>query len=208
MNLWEEEDAKLRDLVIEALKDVAPNEVLETPATKDDFYARYVEGEFGNRPRTWPDWDFLKASGYHGRVTIRDMVAGGMCHYGVNVLDLLNNVYPTGCTSLTGKRFNEAMPDEYLTIQGNVWLGPNLLLDYSCEPNIGHRQAIRQPYLRQTEGTKALTLLKHFMDWSSYDDLEDMINLYPNATIEFSTYSKCVGILPHRNTVFWECRAY
>src|SRR5262245_40018257 len=179
------------------------------PTNKVDFYRRYMNGAFGNRPRAWPDWDELRESGYAGRVTVRDMTPGGPCYYGVKVTDLLDGVLPQGCDSLKGKRFNEGMPDEYLTIQGNVWLSETgLSLEYSREPNIGHRQAVRPPHLRTATGLMATSLLKTFMDPNSYDDLMELFELYPEAVVEFSTYSKKVGTSPQRNTVYWEVRNY
>jgi hypothetical protein len=179
------------------------------PRTKGEFYERYLKGHFGNRPRTWATWADLEADTFRGRVTIRDMRPGGPCHYGVDVVDLRAGKYPKGCDTLADKRFNEGMPDEFLTIQGNVWLDDfGLKLEYSCEPNVGHRVAVNQPLVRTAERLGALSLLKTYMDWNSYDDLQELLENYPEAVIEFSTYSKDVGVLPLRNTVFFEVRSY
>lgn len=179
------------------------------PKTKHEFYERYMRGEFGNRPRTWATWDELKADSYRGRVAIRGLIPGIPCYYGVEVNDLLAGKLPVGCGTLVDKRFNESMPDEFLTIQGNVWLSElGLRLEYSCEPNVGHRNAVNPPLMRTAERTRALSLLKTHMDDNSYSDLEELFELYPDGIIEFSTYSKHVGVLPGRSTVFWEVRSY
>jgi hypothetical protein len=176
------------------------------PKSKAEFYERYLRGEFGNHPRSWATWADLVADGYGGRVTLRDMVPGGPCFYGVEVADLKAGKLPEKCSTLVDKRFNEGMPDEFLTIQGNVWYDLGLKLEYSTAPGIGHRDAVRHP--RVAEGLMATSLLKTHLDPNSYDDLRELLDLYPEAVIEFSTYSKCVGVLPHRNTVTWECRNY
>jgi hypothetical protein len=178
------------------------------PKSKTEFYERYLKGDFGNRPRSWATWADLLADGYNGRVTLRDMAPGGPCYYGIEVEDLKKGILPSGCATLSDKRFNEGMPDEFLTIQGNVWYDLGLKLEYSCVPGIGHRDAVRQPNMRQAEGLMASSLLKTYLDPNSHDDLRELLDLYPEAVIEFSTYSKPVGVLPNRSTVFWEVRNY
>jgi hypothetical protein len=181
---------------------------MPTPHNKTDFYRRYLAGEFGNRPRTWGTWPELRDSDYKGLVTIRDMQPGGPCHYYISSEDLRAGVIPDG-VNLGRVRFNESMPDMLLTIQGNVWRDETgLRLDYSRLPDIGHRQAVRQPWMRHAAGLMALSLLHQFLTPSSLSDLYELWENYPDAVIEFSTYSVPVGTHPHRNTVFWECRAY
>ncbi len=181
-----------------------------TPTNKIDFYHRYLRGEFGNRPRTWAWWHELRDSDYHGRVTLRDVTRGGTCVYNVHVDDLRNGKWPEAFASRKHCiRTNESMSDEHLTIQGNVWLShKGLELEYSCEPGIGHRQAVKQPYVRSAEGLTAKGLLSRFLDPSSLEDLQELLQTHSEAVIEFSTYRVPVGVLPHRNTVFWEVRAY
>ncbi len=100
------------------------------------------------------------------------------------------------------------MPDDCLTIQGNAWYDGHLHLEYSCEPNIGHREAVRLPRMKQADGLLAVGLLKTHMDASSYDDLQEMFAEFEMGTvIEFSTYSRKVGVLL-LNTVIWEVRGY
>jgi hypothetical protein len=136
------------------------------------------------------------------------MVPGGPCYYGVEVADLKAGRLPKGCSTLSDKRFNEGMPDDFLTIQGNVWYDLGLKMEYSTVPGIGHRDAVRQPNMRTAEGLMATSLLNTYLDPNSRDDLRELFEIYPEAVVEFSTYSKHVGILPLRNTIVWECRQY
>lgn len=46
------------------------------------------------------------------------------------------------------------------------------------------------------------------MDPSSQQDLDDLLDLYPDATIEFTCYDIDLGVIPNRNTIFWEVRNY
>jgi len=50
--------------------------------------------------------------------------------------------------------------------------------------------------------------LDRFMDPSSRDDLEQLFDLYPDATVEFTCYQMDLGTIPRRNTIFWEVRNY
>jgi hypothetical protein len=53
-----------------------------------------------------------------------------------------------------------------------------------------------------------LALLDRFMDPNSRADLDALLDLYPDAAVEFSCFSVNVGIFPARNTIFWETRNY
>lgn len=186
--------------------EVAPPK--RAPKSKAEFYERYQRGEFGNRPRSWPSWEELRDSGYAGRVSIRDPRPMSPCYYGVDVRDLLEGRLPEGCAGLAGKKFNESMPDELLTIQGQVWYDLGLKLEYSRVPSIQFRAAVTPPNLRTATGVMARSLLTALMDPYSYDDLQTLFELYPEAVVEFSTYSANLGVMPSRNTVFWEVREY
>ncbi len=46
------------------------------------------------------------------------------------------------------------------------------------------------------------------LDPSSRDDLEALLELYPDATVELTSYDVDVGVLPYRNTIVGEVRHY
>ena len=48
-------------------------------------------------------------------------------------------------------------------------------------------------------------LLHHHCDASSFDDLMELLDTYPGAVIEFSTYPFAVGRM-NRNMIVWEIR--
>jgi len=51
-------------------------------------------------------------------------------------------------------------------------------------------------------------LLRRFVDPSSRDDIDALFDTYPDATIEFTSFSCNTGVLPRRNTIIWEVRNY
>lgn len=173
---------------------------MPAPTNKADFYRRYDAGEFGNRPRTWPGIRALIAdSSYNGLVVARSRHRGGPCVAGITKEQarLLEGDF----------RFNERMEDSEMVLQGELLRGERgLQLWYSMEAGVIHREAMREPdYI---ELTAAQILLKSVTTPSSYDDLMELLDCYPEAVIEFGTYAGTVGHLPHRNHVIWEVRNY
>lgn len=51
-------------------------------------------------------------------------------------------------------------------------------------------------------------LLDHYLDPSSRDDLDMLLELYPDAAIELTAFDCNVGIIPGRRVIFWEVRNY
>lgn len=45
-------------------------------------------------------------------------------------------------------------------------------------------------------------------DAASYEDVRELLKLYPNHVVEFSCCDRSVGSVPGRNTVIWEVRLY
>lgn len=68
------------------------------------------------------------------------------------------------------------------------------------------REAMK--HAKRATGLRAQMILKELLWPSSYDDLMDLIDLFPEHVIEFGAHTRAVGVLPHRNTVVWEVRAY
>ena len=102
---------------------------------------------------------------------------------------------------------DQSMPDEHLTIQGEVMkthLGFVLWYTTIKEPM---NSALKKESL-YAEGLKAYLLLKNYLSESSYEDLIALMELFPESSIEFSSYRVPVGNLPGRNTVIWEVRDY
>jgi hypothetical protein len=61
---------------------------------------------------------------------------------------------------------------------------------------------------RLWEGSAARGLLRAVLNPNSYDDLMEMIGVYPNHVVEMSVLDCCFGTVPGRNAVVWEVRRY
>jgi hypothetical protein len=55
---------------------------------------------------------------------------------------------------------------------------------------------------------EAKITLRRYLDSSSYDDLMDLVETFPEHVIEFGAYETNLGNIPGRNTVIWEVRKY
>jgi hypothetical protein len=176
---------------------------LAAPRSKREFVERFDKGEFGNRPRIWANWKELRDSDYSGYVTLRPLDIGGKARYGVHVKDIV-------WADCDRCHFNESMPDDLLTIQGNIYLtDTELKLTYSTEAGLRHREAVTYPNGICATGLLAWSLLKVHMEGNDWEDLMLLLEMYRDAwVIEFSTYQTNVGVLPNRKTVWWEVRAY
>jgi hypothetical protein len=171
---------------------------------KREFYRLWRAGLLGNRPRTWPTYEALLASGYVGTVTIRSVgAAGGKTRYRVPLAEV-----PEYLKTWVGTpTFNESAPDDMLVIQGEVMRSETgLVLAYDTTPDMPMNVARHQ--FRTAGPLYAKLLLDHHLSPASRDDLNAIWDLYPDAVIEFSTYSVKVGDQPHRNTLIWEVRDY
>jgi hypothetical protein len=175
--------------------------------SKREFYRLYFAGAFGNALRTWPTCEALNASGYGGTVTIREAgrAGGGFCRYSVPVSEVRRvlleaHVDPSRVT------FNESAPDHQLVAQGEVArLVGGLALRYATAKR-PMREAMATA--RDVTGATAVAVLRSALSESSYDDIEALLDLYPDAVVEFSAYAGLVGNAPGRNAIVWEVRNY
>jgi hypothetical protein len=178
---------------------------------KVDFYDRFQAGEFGNRPRTWSNYAALQSDPYSGSVVIRYKDPNSpFLTYNVQQSELPSRL--TRYVEVYGAefikfRFNEAMPDDHLLIQGELIDQPGgIHLHYSTAPH-PMCEALRR-YGKHASGLRAKHLLKANLDPDSYEWLYHLLDTYPEHTIEFSTYDRHVGLLEGHNTVWWEVRLY
>lgn len=176
---------------------------MATISSKKQFYELYLAGHLGNKLRTFASPSELRDSRYYGTVTARSTSEHDKtCLYRIPWKEAIH-LPKHFC-------FNEPAPDDQLLIQGEVMrTEAGLYLGYSTERYLPMRIALRKAKIAQ--GLKAKLILEHFLSPASYEELMGLLGLlerYPDAVVEFSTYDKCLGNLPHRNTIIWEVRNY
>lgn len=175
---------------------------------KADMYALYFKGAFGNKLKTW-DY-LLGAPASTLRFCIRYKKPGSKWFaFGVGMqqaADLISKWTLEGADRGLFS-FNELGQDDKITLQGEIMRGVrHYELLYSHMPGIMHRNAMK--IAGWTWGIEALAIVKSYLSDGSYDDLMELLELYPDAVIEFTTYSIDVGECRGRNTVIWEVRDY
>jgi hypothetical protein len=100
----------------------------------------------------------------------------------------------------------EMAPHDDGLLQGEVMQSiRGLYLHYTME-QLPMREALQKDS-KEAYGIMALGLLRSYMDATSYDWFQYLLDAYPNHVIEFSTFSVQCGTLAW-NTLFWEVRLY
>ncbi len=105
---------------------------------------------------------------------------------------------------------DDGIPNNHVTMQGEICrthrgLESYIAVGYGMEPM---RITMAKGLHRHRGYAETNYLLNTRMDPSSRDDVDALLELYPDATIEFASFDVCVGNIPGRNTIFWETRNY
>lgn len=179
---------------------------------KKECYELYDKGLFGNRALSWDSYEELLESNWRGDICIRGKGNGiprGFAKYNIPFVKIREAIEQLDENGFPERilRFNQSMPDDFLSIQGEVidYIGGlNLTYTLIQKPmNLGLKEETKF-----AKGLRAKMILQSRMDASSFSDLQALLEIYPDSAIEFSTYETYVGDIPKRNTVFWEVRNY
>lgn len=174
------------------------------------MYELYYAGKFGNTLAQWKTVDDYLNSDFAGLVVLRYKEPGSpWCKYGLTKSELQDQMAQWIKDGAKKDKFtvNELANDSDLIIQGEVERGINgLHVRYSKVPK-PMRIALAEDQFH-VDGLQAVNILKSSLDPSSYDWLHELLDTYPGAVVEFSTWAHDVGVIKNRNTVFWEVRHY
>jgi hypothetical protein len=184
------------------------------------MYAAQSRGLLGNYLPTW-GWDEFLESGIDGSFGFRHRTSAGspLFRRGFDRRGIISYVRDL----LLKRKINvrdilisqdTQLYDDARQLQGEVAradprLGSGMVLTYSGSLNtsLTCREEVRQSRIITLVGLRAKMLLQEFMDWPSYDFLQEVLERYPDAVVEFTTFSRSVGIL-NWNCIFWEVRNY
>ena len=178
--------------------------------SKKQFYRLFESGAFGNKAIAWRSFEEFLESGYKGSIGIRYAEnVNGLFVPDVPVEDVPKTVLRlvSEGANIDHMKFSEYIPTSRVTMNGEVKDGETgLELTYSTVKD-HMRESLRkgEQYAR---GLTARMLLRQHLWPSSYEDMMAIMDLYPEAVIEFTAYSKKVGSIPGRNAVIWEVRHY
>ena len=172
--------------------------------TKKDFVRRFMANEFGNRGPTWDTLAEFTQSGYSGLLHIRNRKAGGPTYYNVHSAELLN-IWLKYAHNPSEFYIAAMAPTDKTTFQGEVTIG-NCGVELTYSTVVAPMREALAKNTQISQGIMALSLMRHYMDPSSYDWAQELLVTYPGHIVEFSCYSVNWGTIPHRNTVIWEVR--
>lgn len=177
--------------------------------TKAEFFQLWEAGLLGNRLRIWRDPAVALQEGADV-VGLREVGRGGGGAYAPATRATLAAVCQEWRAA--GREFMicEAAPDHRATIQGEVCRTVGGLGGLLGRVVGGKRMrdSLRDGDLKPVRGAQVQAILATYMDPSSRDDLEALLDRYDGATVEFTCYELNVGMLRGRNTIFWEVRNY
>ena len=102
----------------------------------------------------------------------------------------------------------ETANDQRLLIQGEI-LNRSDMLFFCNTIKAPMRQALKpesKPFY--LHGLSTRSVLKATLSPQSYNDLDLILNWWPDHVIEIGIFDYCLGKLPHRNALIWEVRQY
>jgi hypothetical protein len=178
---------------------------------KREYYFLYGINFFGNKPLTWDSIEEITKDGWRGGICIRGLkgIPRSMARFDLNLEEAINYVKKLEKEGIPKEKltFNQSMPNGHLLIQGEVMRSPNYYeLTYTTI-----KEPMNYGLAKETlyeDGIKALNKLKQNLFPSSYENMQELFDLFPDSIIEFSSYNIPVGNLRNRNTIFWEVRNY
>lgn len=173
--------------------------------------------KLGNTLQVWDNYNSIPNS-YKGFVTIRNRVKDSPFF----VPNISIDAIPSKLKSLQSKGLNpntvyfQEVPHQSTCVNlkcegcGRVLNGEAMRdeayinLTYGSSPNLNLRTDLNINGKIATKLTSVL-YLKQFYD--CYEDLNEIWDDYPDSIIEFSVFTRNVGILD-KNTIIWEVRNY
>ncbi|MEK6800848.1 MAG: hypothetical protein AABY10_04180 [Nanoarchaeota archaeon] len=184
----------------------------QTIKNKQEYYALYERGLLGNKPKTWRSYEEIVDSGWTERVCMRSRKGIGRSKtlFNLELSDVPKKIEEWRKEFQIGEEaisFNQSMPDEKLSLQGEFMRCEKGLYLYYTTAKKPMNQAF-ETEAKHASGISALELMKSNLNPESFCDLEELLDQFPNDVFEFSAYDICVGNIPGRNTIVWEVRNY
>lgn len=183
---------------------------------KREFYKLWREGVLGNRTNLYDSFEEAAKAQAHKpwdkqRYGFREIGRSGGGKW-----ELGTNFYDAKLTAdrwiKEGRKFiiDDSVPNHKSLMQGEVCrtekgLQSFLAIGYGLKPM---RLTMAAGLHKHRGYLETRLLLEKFMDASSRDDLDQLLELYPDSAIELTCFDIKVGHFPNRNTIFWETRNY
>jgi hypothetical protein len=171
----------------------------------------YHAGAFGNRIATFDSLAALYESDYREPVTLRyrGETGGRFCEYNVDraAVPFVVGKWLAKGAERSKIYANGYVPSELITFQAEIqhgYRGYDIRYSTAARPM---RDALAYDE-KHAHGLTALAFLRHYLCPNSFDDLETLFESYPDAVVETTSVHGNIGVIPRRNTIFWEVRNY
>lgn len=181
--------------------------------TKQDFYRRFLQDEFGNRGPIWFDYESWARECYatareldaEARYMIRSMKPGGF-----NQADLMAHEVVAHWYAHSGKEplsISLMCPHHRQTINGELQADHRGLCLYYSHVKKPMRPSLAEGG-RQVYGAAAAAVLQQEVWPADRDWLMELLDRYPGHVVEFTAFRVYWGIHPRSKCSIWEVRAY
>lgn len=188
---------------------------MQAPKHKAESTDYFKRGVYGNNIEQWENPDEALASGkrsfvirYRGEPGVQGPALFGIP--GEVLIMEWNKLLGEGNWEESRLYVNEEVDRHKITLQGELLLNhDDGWLFRGCLGGGRHmREAMSQANCQTWRGWQARELLRSKMHPSSWDDLNCLIDMWPDAVIELVTMSTAYGSLAHtgRNMICWEVR--
>ena len=185
-------------------------------ASKKEMYDLQHRGLLGNYLPIWSWRDFFEY-GPEGNYGFRHRTQTGspLFRRGMNraqVIDYVSRLLFIGRISEQDVVISQdtSLYDDCRTLQGETMRSDRGVL-FAHSGKIGTdltcREEMRQDSLVEVVGLHVKCLFQQYLDEQSYDWMQELLSMYPDAVVEFTSFSCGVGIFGW-NTIFWEVRNY
>jgi hypothetical protein len=184
--------------------------------SKRQFFALWEAGLLGNRTSIWRDPQEAYRVAFEQRnlvdVGFREIRKAGSTGAGAWCKATRGAFWETvHVWRALGRQFimDDGVPNEKQTLMGEIVRTERGLEGFiTLATPLPMRPAMAAGLMKHRSYLETRLLLEQYMDPSSRDDLDSILEMYPDHVVEFSCFSVNVGIFPRRNTMFWEVRNY
>lgn len=178
---------------------------MDAPTNKVLSAQLFLAGHW-NRPQVWQEpWD-IPQDMRESQFGIRYLVPGGPFRGHMSYQDLCKE-WSARLPEFKGRMYVcGAAPDDARVIQGELMRTPGGLYFHGSTGKTTVREAMLDGSAFDWSGFTPAAALRQGMTPESWQDIQEIFDLWPDAIIEFTVFSKCFGHLPNRNTVIWEVR--
>ncbi|MFA5856031.1 MAG: hypothetical protein WC867_01635 [Candidatus Pacearchaeota archaeon] len=198
------EDEEIKKLVFQRNPPTIKNKI--------ECFILYNLGFFGNKVETAKTYKEIIENNWIGSVSLRSRnkrINRNMVSYGISIENIPKELEKWKQNGIDEEEilFSKTPPDDRLLFQGEIMnsiQGIHIVYSTLKKPmNI----ALKEEEKILT-GINAIIFLKQNLTPSSLEDIKELLKIFPNDVIEFSTYEIELGSLRNRNTIIWEVRGY